>query len=113
MRIKNKFAFFFIWLLSILLILTNNYYLITISFSKFSLQNQNIHNAHISKGLNTVYKNLKDQKDFFKDQIKTILTYYYKNDTMINRKEFLQQIETFSSGFNERSKFVLKYKSIR
>ena len=105
---KNKFVLFFISLLSILFILLNNYSLNTKSHSNFSTQNEYVNKQHISKGLNTVYRNLKDQKDFFNDQIKTILTYYYKNDTLINRKEFLQKIETFLSGFNERSKYVYK-----
>jgi len=73
-----------------------------------STHNQYIPQMNISKVLNTVYKNLKDQKDFFNDQIKIILKYYNNNDTLINRKEFLQKIETFSSGFNERSKYVNK-----
>jgi hypothetical protein len=105
---KNKFVFFFICLLSILFILLNNYSLNSKSHSNFSTQNESVNKQLISKGLNTVYRNLKDQKDFFNDQIKTILTYYYKNDTLINRREFLQKIETFLSGFNERSKYVYK-----
>ena len=102
---RLKCALIIICLFLIFNILLNSYSLnlkLNINFAK---TNEHINKANISKCLNTVYKNLKDQRDFFKDQIKTILT-YYNNDTMTNRKEFSQKIETFTSGFNERSKYV-------
>jgi len=99
-------AFIFISLLTILFIWSDSIFLSLKLNLNFAKKNQPANKLHISKCLNTVYKNLKDQKDFFKDQIKTILIYYYKNDTTINRKELLQKIETFSSGFNERSRYV-------
>ncbi len=105
---KIKRTLIFICLLSIFNFLLN-YSINNKSHSNFPRANEYISTGNISKHLNTVYNNLKDQKDFFKDQIKTILTYYNNNHTTINRKEFLQKIETFSSGFNERSKYVYKY----
>jgi hypothetical protein len=104
-RIKR--VLIFICLVSIFNILLN-YSLSIKSYSNFSIANEYKSKGNISKYLNTVYKNLKDQRDFFKDQIEAILTYYNKNGTMINRKEFLRKIEAFSAGFNERSEYVYK-----
>ena len=107
---KNKLTLFFICiLLSILYILLNDYSPNTKTQSNFSKPNDYVFKLHISKRLNTAYKNLKDQKDFFKDQIEAILTSNNNNRTMINREEFLQKIEAFSFGFNERSKYAYKY----
>ena len=103
---RLKCALIIICLFSIFNILLNSYSLnlkLNINFAK---TNEHINKANISKCLNTVYKNLKDQRDFFKDQIEAILTSNNNNDTMTNRKEFSQKIETFTSGFNERSKYV-------
>jgi hypothetical protein len=102
---RLKCALIIICLFSLFNILLNCHSLNLKLNLNFAKTNEYINKANISKCLNTVYKNLKDQRDFFKDQIKTILT-YYNNDTMINRKEFSQKIETFTSGFNERSKYV-------
>jgi hypothetical protein len=104
---KNKLTLFFICiLLSILYILLNDYSPNTKTQSNFSKPNDYVFKLHISKRLNTACRNLKDQKDFFKDQIEAILTSNNYNRTMINRKEFLQKIEAFSFGFNERSKYA-------
>ena len=99
-------AFIFICLLTILFILSESIFLSLKLNLNFAKNNQHANKLHISKCLNTAYKNLKDQRDFFKDQIKKLLTYYYNNDTIKNTKKISQKIETFTSGFNERSKYV-------